>query len=230
MAINLHCIPTVLSRCSQDLSNGRRNKCKATLTRVGGHSAARSTREQVIHDQREVGVFGQVTDGGDGAEPQRLSGRGHPRFPFGFPRGRRTAPTAGGPQVRAVSAGRSVQMVGGRLLMLEGHQKYLLGRASEQCFCAGYRRPLVVSVQAKAGVQDTVQEGAQERWRPKGSQIVYVSRKSHSLPKTHRSVESLPFSIPSSKSVYGPSCPCSVYVDSTRARAWPAMPRSRCTS
>ncbi len=53
----------------------------------------------------------------------------------------------------------------------------------------------------QAGVQDTVQGGARERWQPKGPQIVYVSRKSRSLPRTQRSVESLPFSIPSSKSV-----------------------------
>lgn len=38
----------------------------------------------------------------------------------------------------------------------------------------------------------------------------YVSRKSHSLPRTHRSADNLPLSIPSSKSVYGPSCPGSV--------------------
>jgi len=37
VAINLHCIPTlVLSRCSQNLSNGLRNKCKVTLSWLHG--------------------------------------------------------------------------------------------------------------------------------------------------------------------------------------------------
>ena len=48
--------------------------------------------------------------------------------------------------------------------------------------------------------------------------IGYVSRKSHSLPRTHLIAESFPLSIPSSKSVYGPSKFCSANLASTRRR------------
>jgi len=39
VAINLHCIPTALSRSSQNLSNRLRNKCKVTLIWVQGQAA-----------------------------------------------------------------------------------------------------------------------------------------------------------------------------------------------
>jgi len=137
---------------ARDLSNGLRNKCKATLTRLGGHTVARSTREQLIHDQRELGVVGQVTDGCDGAGPERGSGRAPPavssRPP---PRSRRTAtpPTADGPTLRADEYGTSVQIMVGRLLGPERHSRYLVGKHRNNLSVPGYGRPSVVSVQAK---------------------------------------------------------------------------------
>ncbi len=72
---------------------------------------------------REVGVFGQLTDGGNGGRTATVTWPRSTRHFLSAPPEVAlppSPPTATGPTVRAVECGTSVQIVGGRLLGPEG--------------------------------------------------------------------------------------------------------------
>ncbi len=122
---------------------------------------------------REVGVFGQVTDGCDGVGPQRGSGRDPPVVSARFPpksavppvRPRPTVPRCG-----PLSAARPFGIVGGRLLGPETHSRYRVGEhRSDVSVPVTDARPLL-PCRPSAGVRHRAR-GCAERSSSENSQV-----------------------------------------------------------
>jgi len=151
-----------------------------TLTRLGGHTAARSTREQLVHDQSEVPRGRRVRTGNRwrrwlGTATFIWSSSTH-RFPYRLPpKSPYRHPAHGrGPRCGPLSAGRSVQIVGSRCWDRRGTRG--TSSASIGATCPSRSLTPARGIRAgQTGVQDTVQEGARKRWRSEGPRVFRAS-------------------------------------------------------